>query len=49
MDLVRLPIVGGIVGTLVGIFILTEMLFVLFGKGRSLHDRLLRTRVVLNA
>jgi uncharacterized RDD family membrane protein YckC len=49
MNLLGLPILGGLVAMLVGIFILTEMLFVLFGKGLSLHDRLLGTRVVLNA
>ncbi len=40
---------GQLINGLVLLFTLVEMGFVLFGKGRSLHDRLFRTRVVLDA
>ena len=49
LQLLGLTPLGQLIGTLVGLFILAEMVLVLVGKGRSIHDRILRTRVVLDA
>ena len=47
--LVNLRDIGQALSALASLFLFVEMGFVVFGRGRSLHDRFLRTRVVLDA
>ena len=43
-----LPNVAVVLNAIVLVFLLAEMAMVVLGKGRSIHDRILDTRVVLD-
>ncbi len=49
LALLRLSYVGYALMIGAALFIFVEMILIVFSKGRSIHDRLLRTRVVLDA
>jgi hypothetical protein len=47
--LLPLPNMALVVNVFVFLFLLLEMAFVVLAKGQSVHDRIFRTRVVLDA